>query len=347
MRQSIRYLRNAAIDFVNEFSEGRDRLGLVVFGASAIVAFPPHDPAYADASLGPDSRFKTAHPSIADLIASIQAGSNTGTAEALTLAYSELAANPVPDALNTIVLFTDGLPNGIAAEFNDPDPRRNLLRRDSGCTYRLVPNASMRGVISQQCAFRVVCSRRTGVTGIRRQMSSYADGQHASVMSLLQDGSLEPLLETPATKGCAFPSTGQIGEDIREIPSVDLYGNLTTGDDYRDSVLYRKERVAMNLSVVDSPYQIGLASWNAADSAAKRIRQDANLDIVIHVVGLGFGSEPIDTVLLERIANVRNPENRVYNPERPSGLCEIVDSPQNLSGAFQELAREIQRARTR
>jgi hypothetical protein len=345
MRPSMPYLRTAAIDFVNAFDESRDRLGLVVFGASAIIAYPPRDPTHPDVAPAPDGRFKTSKSGVAALIGSIQPGSNTGTAEALWLAYRQLTSNPVPNALNAIVLFTDGLPNGIAAEFNSQDLGRNLLRRESTCTHKLEPNAYMRGVIAQQCAFRLVCSSPAGVTGIRQQMSSSGDPQNRSIAAWLGYGSLEPLLNTRATAGCAFLSGGQISADVREIPPVDLYGNQTTGDGYRDSLLYNKEHVELDRSAVDSPYQIGLASWNATDSAARRIRLDASLNVVIYVVGLGGGAEPPDDILLQRIANVRTRENSAYAPDRPSGLCTIIDSPQRLEAAFQGIAADIQRAR--
>ena len=113
--------------FVNNFAALRDRLGLVVFGGSAIIAYPSTDwgkDVRTAVLKGPDVNFKNtgdsdASPNMLRSIGNITSSSNTGTAEALTLAYKELAAAAQPGALNVIVLFTDGLPNGISAYFND------------------------------------------------------------------------------------------------------------------------------------------------------------------------------------------------------------------------------------
>jgi len=117
-------LANGPYGFVQDFFEGQDDLGLVVLGASAIVAYPPRDPTIAGGGgSGPDSNFKTiSNPNIPTLVNMIVDESNTATAEAITLAYKELQKNPQPLFYNVIVLFTDGLPNGVTAGFNGAAP---------------------------------------------------------------------------------------------------------------------------------------------------------------------------------------------------------------------------------
>ncbi|HUI57001.1 MAG TPA: VWA domain-containing protein [Bryobacteraceae bacterium] len=123
-----------AQSFVNGFSGsgdlgGRDQVGLVVFGGSGIVAYPPRDITkdYTDYTqfTAPDNNFKLAS-NIPKYLADVADGSNTGTAEALYLAYMTLRADAATNTdlstkLNVIVLFTDGIPNGITAFADDPD----------------------------------------------------------------------------------------------------------------------------------------------------------------------------------------------------------------------------------
>jgi hypothetical protein len=178
----------------------------------------------------------------------------------------------------------------------------------------------MRGVLAQVCRFRLEGQRC--VTGIRQPLNTAVNASHPDVFSWLRDPSFEPVIPPPASKGCAYlEDPNRVAADIREIPGTDLYGNSTTGVGYLESALYKKEHVPLNLSAVGSPYQIGLASWNAADDAARRVRQDTQLDILIYVVALGAASEPPDEVLLRRIANVGSDDNTAYAPDRPSGLC--------------------------
>ena len=100
----------------------------MVFGGSGIVAYPPRDITkdYTDYTkfTPPDNNFKLS-TNIPKYIDDMASGSNTGTAEALYLAYMTLRADAATNTelstkLNVIVLFTDGLPNGVTAFANDP-----------------------------------------------------------------------------------------------------------------------------------------------------------------------------------------------------------------------------------
>ena len=104
MTPALPDLKTGAAYFTSQFQAGRDRLGLVVFGGSALVAYPSGDwnnttPA------GPNTSFKaspdsSASPNMLTSISNIAVESNTGTAEALMLAYKELVAANQPGALN-------------------------------------------------------------------------------------------------------------------------------------------------------------------------------------------------------------------------------------------------------
>lgn len=121
MSAELTAIQQASTYFTSLFSQGRDHLGLVLIGGSSLVAYPSGD-WNNTAPLGPRTSFGTDNPSLSGQISIVKSGSNTGTADGLSLAYQELAATAATGALNVIVLFTDGMPNGITANFNGNNP---------------------------------------------------------------------------------------------------------------------------------------------------------------------------------------------------------------------------------
>jgi Mg-chelatase subunit ChlD len=300
-------MKAAARDFIGRFAEGRDNVALIVFGGSATLAFPNPSPG------GPRSNFKSASPSVDTLISNTVGGGNTGTAEALWLAYQELVKLNESGALNLIVFFSDGLPNGLTGEFNDPDPARNLLRAGSGCAYRLQAGRSMAGFLSQKSGFAA-----TGTTAGVKRMG-------ASTVATVTEGPIQT-----NSNGCAYRSNeNNMRQDILRMPAMDWYGNPTTG------------YVPVDLTRVDSPRQIGYASLNAADSAVGRIRQETNLDVVLYAIGYHGGSEYPDEVWMRRICN--DPASPDYNPAVPAGLYVKAPTTAELAVAFSKVASEILR----
>jgi len=59
--------------------------------------------------------FKTQSPTLEQTIGTMVCGGQTGTEPALWMAYQQILAISQPGALNVIVLFTDGNPNGYPA----------------------------------------------------------------------------------------------------------------------------------------------------------------------------------------------------------------------------------------
>ena len=300
-------MRAAARAFVDKFAEGRDNVGLLVFGGSTVLAFPN------PSTLGPASNFKTASPSVDTLISQTAGGGNTGTAQALWLAYQELVKRNEAGSLNLIVFFTDGLPNGLVGEFNDPDASKNLLRTSSTCTYRRVANRPMLGFLSQWSGFNP-----TGTTvGIKNIAAS-------TVSSVNED----PI--TTNSNNCYYRNDQtRMRQDVLRMPNPDYYGNATTG--------YH----SVDLTRVDSPQQIGYASLNAADSAARRIRLDAALNVVIYTIGYEGGSEIPDEVWMKRISN--DPSSPSFDSSKPPGRYVKAPSTGDLAAAFAKVASEILR----
>ena len=306
-RSDDRHAGRGPRNLSDRFAEGRDNVGLMVFGGSSVTAFPNPSP------YGPVSNFKSASPNVDTLISQTVNGGNTGTAQALWLAYQELVKRNEPGALNLIVFFTDGLPNGLTGEFNDPNSTKNLLKTTSGCTYRRVAGRPMPGFLSQKSNFAP-----TGTTaGIK----------------ILGAGSVSSVSEGPIqtnSNGCAYRSNeDNMPQDVLKMPALDLYGNSTTG--------YH----TVNLNSVTSPQQIGYASLNAADSAVQRIRQDNSLNVVIYTIGYNGGSEQPDEVWMKRISN--DPTSSYYTTSEPPGLYVQAASTGDLSAAFAKVASEILR----
>ncbi len=97
-------LQDVAKDFVEEFDETRDRLGLVVFGAEASL----------DAA--PDYNFEANVQGMID--AHVSNNSGTNLQQGLWLAYDALADLADTSALNVIVFFTDGAATAYSANFD-------------------------------------------------------------------------------------------------------------------------------------------------------------------------------------------------------------------------------------
>lgn len=349
MASAIETLKGKAIEFVSNFANDRDQVGLVVFGGSAIVAFPPRDPSNPASGAGPASNFMTASPSVPEIISAIKHGSNTGMAEALWLGYQELKKSELPGALNVLVLFTDGLPNGITAFFNDPvDDEKNMIKKSSGCKYQkgTTPATRMIGFISQWSNFAT-----TGTTvGVQRlaNQTSYAGASGGADVLAWMANPDEGVIADPAPQGCAYRTDiTRARSDLRGIPIEDYYGNRTDRDDYMASTLYQSRRVRLSMNGIDSPYQIGLASWNATADVVRRIRDDSSINPTIYTIGYSGNDEVPDETLMKMIANVDDPNNALvhslYRPEKPTGFYVMAPTQDELKDAFDRVASEILR----
>jgi secreted protein with Ig-like and vWFA domain len=96
---------SAAQNFVGYFSNGQDMIGLVTFMDGYNLTYAP------------TLNFDSNSPSLTTVIGGVQCYGDTGSAGALNQAYTQLQAVNEPGALNVIVFFTDGHPNGVAANF--------------------------------------------------------------------------------------------------------------------------------------------------------------------------------------------------------------------------------------
>ncbi len=309
-------IQDMARQFVNSFSGstdfgGRDQVGLVVFGGSAIVAYPARnintDYTSYTTFTPPDNNFKVnANGNIPGYIAEIVDASNTGTAEALYLSYMTLRADAATNSdlsgqLNVIVLFTDGLPNGVTAFANDPTQSTNyMMTSGSGCTdlgrgsssaSPLVSksNTNMIGWFAQHGGFAVDSG---GAWGLHDPMNAYANsssytGQGDDINAWLQDTGTEPVMPQMTGSNCGNPMQGTMAQ----FPLHDIYGNYTdltqipaanglsfpagpSGEPlYKLGSLYANQcqSSTYNATLTQNSCQIGLASWQAAAHQAWKI----------------------------------------------------------------------------
>jgi Flp pilus assembly protein TadG len=257
-------IQDTALKFVNGFSGsgdlgGRDEVGLVVFGGSAIVAYPPRDITkdYTDYTkfTPPDNNFKLSG-NIPKYITDLKSGSNTGTAEALYLAYMTLRADAATNTdlstkLNVIVLFTDGLPNGVTAFANEPTAGQYyMMNSSSNCTGLALGTGSwatsplvsttspnMIGWFSQQNGF-AGGSDTHGAFGLRQPMMAYAfsssyTGKGDDIDKYMSSGGTDtaPIPQMLGKNaGCGSPDSGHAMPNgtMAHFPDRDIYGNYTT-----------------------------------------------------------------------------------------------------------------------
>lgn len=85
----------------------------------------------------------------------------------------------------------------------------------------------------------------------------------------------------------------------------------------------------------------GLEDWNAIWDTARRIRQDGALSPVVYVVGCHADGRAPDAVLLNMVANTRDPGNPGYNSSQPAGLYLPAARDSELTQALTTVASDI------
>lgn len=120
-------MKAAAKAFTGQFAEGRDMIGLVSFADDVLVQSAP------TTSFQSTLGYTQGSNSGTGLIDNINCQGNTGTAQALSVAYNELWKINLPGALNAILLETDGLPNTMTLNFWDSTNVVSGVSSSSAC----------------------------------------------------------------------------------------------------------------------------------------------------------------------------------------------------------------------
>jgi Flp pilus assembly protein TadG len=355
----------SATTFVNYFANGQDQLGLVTFQTWANVDF------------GISTNFQSSNPNLTTLLSDLVCGANTSSAMALNLAYSQIkslgsAAYASNGALNVIVFFTDGNPNGITAVFPpkaSTDGRYYASTTDSymstidssmpataGSCISALPNAAP-GVIIQGAG--------GATTGLTQGLYQIYITPTPAPTNVCASGQAHAICDTDLTvisaTGCHFqnspwdhvtqyPTAGPTAprEDIAYIPLKDYYGNSTVNSSFMTKatdVVPGTPYASTGAMRVDTPQSVMDASFNAADAQALAIISDTTYKPTIYTIGLGGASDVSDETVfqtfLQRVAN--DPSSNRYSPNLPTGLFVYSPDDTQLDAAFHQIASQILR----
>ncbi|HEV1286374.1 MAG TPA: vWA domain-containing protein [Bryobacteraceae bacterium] len=198
-------MKAAAQQFITNFSP-YDTIGVVEFTFTADVLYPP------STNFG-NGTLNTA-------LGNINCTNNTNTTSGLWLAYEQIKSVGLPLAYNSIVLFTDGSPNGISANFpvrTQADTRYGQDYTQGICTSTGTP-----------CAMPVICSGAASQT-VRGTIPQGAGQTNTGGTSgLYQPINTDPAISYPAA--CNSSASGAyIRQMVAYIPDFDVYGNSTHG----------------------------------------------------------------------------------------------------------------------
>lgn len=368
MSSTIGALRTASQLFTSMFTPGTDELGMVAFSGSAIVGYPIANPPYnlsPTSSGGPDVGFATTNTTpMSDQIGLLVAGGYTNTSEALAMAYIELQKAHNRDVaaggdtnLNSIVLFTDGVPTAMSVSPNDP--ANNALKPfgtgtgQSPCTY----NPSHTTVDAAHTMAGWV-NGTNGITPTGLNLLSSTDTSKSQTYWLGNPGSdvgvthIAPATAPPSLSGCTALGNGTFGlDDLAKIPPVDRFGNSTSGIAYTLGMAHAAPcNVTYDPTRPTSACHMGIAIWNAADNVGKTIRTQASMGslpaptgmLPITIFTIGYtGNGGTDAVLLKRLANTQ--DSTSYAATEQVGEYIQVDTAANLSAAFSQIASSLLR----
>ncbi len=284
-------MKSDAENFVSKFVNGRDTVGLITFMGNAKVDYSS------------TKNFMAQSPSLNDTLATLKCGGNTGSAAALALAHQQVLSVAEPGALNVIVFFTDGVPNGfLAGPATAGAPKGFPLSGGKTCPdVNGVPSAVVNGYI--------------------------ADGGG------INDPTPQPITSTstPLVKNCPSGSFAQLAKSYLFIPDFDAFGNSASASAYAAVARDSSNQITFTQKNSDA------ISQNAADDAARQIRNDG---IVIYTIGLD-GDGGVDGTLLRRFAN--DPASPIYNSSQIAGKYYYSPNAGQLGAAFNSIASEILR----
>jgi Flp pilus assembly protein TadG len=322
----------SAENFVNKFVDGRDRLGLITFSTGANEDFA--------ASLN----FKSSTPSLNDTLAKLKCGGSTSTAQALELAYDKIRAINEPGALNAILFFTDGQPNGVLTHF----PVKTL----ADLRYDWNPGNGKKG--SDLTGNTVLtaassCAASVDLTGTMSSNGLQDTGPTSLVIDATGVGISNTGSPAISAKNCAFPSNLAKGRlDVAYIRPTDVYGS-SIDSGYNAGYGDLDRFPLTNLSYIgkirpDTPRNVRIASFNAADSIAQTIRNNTTYGTILYTIGLnGNDPVPLNENFMERLANDPRADNYDSTPAKGQGLFILASDKGQLASAFQSIASQILR----
>jgi Flp pilus assembly protein TadG len=363
-------MRSAAKLFTGQFAAGRDQIGMVEFG----------DTSWVDSSPNTDFQTVLGYTSGASsgsgLIDTISCGDNTGTAQAISLAYNELYKMSLPGAFNFLMFFTDGIPNSVTLNF------KNVMLSTSGCRDSNGTAISAGGNMSTHPRswtpgwtlpsgyfnanipagpIGVIASddpSSSGSYGVRMyQGTSQSNTGHGTIGT-----------GNPGAPGCSFAPSSEPNyvNDFQRLPPTDVWGNTTVDNTYNALTTDANGNIVLN-GTADTGTPLNgnnlvfhLAARNAAANAAYKARTNATIPATIFGIGLGGTSQaPPGYDFMQRITNDPNgdlynspplynacstePTCTTYGSPQAQGVFIFSSDPTKLQAAFLDMASQILR----
>jgi len=316
-------MKTDAAQFLTNFAQGRDMVGLTIFGSSAYTYAPT-------TSFGtPDANGNT----VASLINQISCNGNTNMAEAVHQAYAQIQAVNSTTRANVIVMMTDGRPNGFTGDYT--------AYKKGNCKNSAPSPNPLRGVYAQWAGGPLTSGTTAGLMLWNAPNAAYnadavtpdASGSHCAMVADLTTGN----------------------QDLTQMPAADIYGNSTTGpySINNPNSPYNGTNLTSKLTSITIPEWVEDAGSNAVDNQGTVIRANATLKPAIYVIALegNAPTDPPDTLLLRKLANdptmQNDPDSTTrtmwagQNPGQTVGF--FVDAPDasQLCAAFNQIATQI------
>ncbi len=325
---------SASKTFVNMFVNGRDRLGMISFGASVYNAYAP------------TKQFKDSGALLTSAIDQVTCSGWTNTSQAYWNAYQQLVGINQPLALNMIVFFTDGVPTAFTARFpikTLADQRRDYSGGPCGGTgvYCNVPKSTCRddtGKESYQWGWGTFAPKLGVITG--GDINNSSGDTNGLVNPVATSYTGEPMIASSKRTNCQMSQAQKRARyDLAYVPWQDANGLNTTG--YQSGLLTNGSGHAYQGYLrLDRPTNIAKIGMNLADNAAATARNNPDLGIVTYTIGLGSNGG-VDDELLQRMAN--DLDSSSYDNTKVNGLYIFAPSSADLGNAFARIASEILR----
>ncbi len=313
-------LKQAAINFVSQFADGRDNLALITFAGSTHVDFAMAN------------NFKSAASNVPAKLTAISCAGSTSSAMGLWMGYEQLVSLNQPAALNIVLFFTDGKPTAVAVDM----PLAAASPCTAGTSHGAGNPKTIRGLYN-------TFTNADQFFGILNQTNA----------GTIVNGDLVPTPDANTGNGCVYMqgwandgSTHNmtVTTDFRGIPTTDIFGNsLNNG--------YQSVTLSSGYIDITNASNASAMAYNAADDAARRIRNATTdpvyarglTNVITYSIGLMNAAYPASTDFLKRVANDSDPTNTAHDATKPDGLFVVASNTADLDSAFQAVASEILR----
>jgi hypothetical protein len=379
--QACAAMISAAKQFVGQFADGKDYIGMVTFNTGFWITTPVQNfrsvLGYTDA-LGNSNSGSLA-------LDNIKCTGGTGTAQALAAGYNELYKLGQQGALNVIVLETDGLPNTLTMNWWDNANTASGISATSGCTDANGKNRSQGGWATsgaQRTWFTTANytntsyptmyaagGRYTAPTGPAGAFYTNDPAQGQGYQDLFvpygtSDSDSTASYNSTATPGCSWGSiTPGSGDDFTWFPKTDIYGAQLNPPTCSQGAIgpCAYNPTAYGAPVTTTGGYIDIANvgsqtanynsakaavMNALDNTAYNIRADYNnstvsLKPVIYTIGLGGNTG--DPPDLTLLQRIANdPNGDLFNATPQYYACsDTVHNPRCITFQAQQQGRFI------